>query len=158
TFMANRQIISQRLGTQNPNSQSTTSGYADGYDKRSQDVVVSAFLAAYTGKDATSSSLSSLPKIPLPNWRLNNRVLTRFDSLAARFSSIDIRHSYRSVYSVNGFNSLLKYEERNGAVASRDVNGNFLPFYQYAQVTIAEQFSPLIGVDTRFKNNVSANF
>ncbi|RZK75923.1 MAG: cell surface protein SprA, partial [Pedobacter sp.] len=158
-FMINRQVISQRLGASNSNSSgANSSGYADGYDKSSQDVVVSAFLAAYTGKDASSSSLSSFPKIPLPNWRLNYRGLTRLGFLAERFSSIDIRHSYRSVYSVNNFNSLLRYEERNGAVSSRDVNGNFLPLYQYAQVTIAEQFSPLIGVDTRFKNNVSANF
>ncbi|TCD02628.1 T9SS outer membrane translocon Sov/SprA [Pedobacter psychroterrae] len=158
-FMVNRQVISQRLGALNSNSSGAkSSGYADGYDKSSQDVVVSAFLAAYTGKDAASSSLSSFPKIPLPNWRLNYRGLTRLGFLAERFSSIDIRHSYRSVYSVNSFNSLVRYEERNGAVNSRDVNGNFLPFYQYAQVTIAEQFSPLIGIDTRFKNNVSANF
>ncbi len=158
-FMVNRQVISQRLGASNSNSSgANSSGYADGYDKSSQDVVVSAFLAAYTGKDASSSSLSSFPKIPLPNWRLNYRGLTRLGFLAERFSSIDIRHSYRSVYSVNSFNSLVRYEERNGAVNSRDVNGNFLPFYQYAQVTIAEQFSPLIGIDTRFKNNVSANF
>lgn len=158
-FMVNRQVISQRLGALNSNSSgANSSGYADGYDKSSQDVVVSAFLAAYTGKDASSSSLSSFPKIPLPNWRMNYRGLTRLSFLAERFSSIDIRHSYRSVYSVNSFNSLLRYEERNGAVNSRDVNGNFLPLYQYAQVTIAEQFSPLIGVDTRFKNNVSANF
>ena len=157
-FMANRQIISQRLGAMNPNSTGSSGGYADGYGKSSQNVVVSAFLAAYTGKDASSSSLSSFPSIPLPNWRLNYRGLTRLGFLADRFSSIDIRHSYRSVYSVNGFNSLLRYSEANGAVRSRDVNGNFLPLYQYAQVTIAEQFSPLIGVDTRFKNNVSANF
>ncbi|TKC04162.1 cell surface protein SprA [Pedobacter frigoris] len=157
-FMSNRQVISQRLGAGNPNSAGSRGGFADGYDKNSQDVVVSAFLAAYTGKDAGSVSLNSFPKIPLPNWRVNYRGLTRIGFLADRFTSIDIRHSYRSVYSVNGFNSLVRYQETNGYVSSKDVNGNFLPTYQYSQVTIAEQFSPLIGIDTRFKNNLTANF
>lgn len=157
-FMANRQVISQRLGALNPNSSGSSSGFADGYDKASQDVVVSSFLAAYSGKNASSVSLNSFPRIPLPNWRMNYRGLTRIPFLADRFSSIDIRHSYRSVYSVNGFNSLIRYSETNGKVSSRDVNRNFLPQYQYSQVTIAEQFAPLIGVDTRFKNNLTANF
>ncbi|WEK19737.1 MAG: cell surface protein SprA [Candidatus Pedobacter colombiensis] len=158
-FMSNRQVISQRLGEQNVNSVgSSSSGYADGYDKNSQDVIVSAFLAAYSGKSASTINLNSQPKIPLPNWRLNYRGLTRISFLAEEFSSIDIRHSYRSVYSINGFNSLIRYKEDNGYVVSRDENKNFLPYYQYAQVTIAEQFSPLIGVDTRLKNNMTANF
>jgi cell surface protein SprA len=158
-FMSNRQVISQRLGGLNGNSAGNSpTGYADGYDKNSQDVIVSAFLAAYTGKSASSVSLNSLPKIPLPNWRVNYRGLTRIGFLAEQFSSIDLRHAYRSVYSINGFNSLIRYQESNGFVSSRDENKNFLPYYQYAQVTIAEQFSPLIGIDTRLKNNMTANF
>jgi cell surface protein SprA len=158
-FMANRQVISQRLGELNPNSSGIRGGgYADGYNQNSQDVVISAFLAAYSGKSASSVSLNSMPKIPLPNWRLNYRGLTRIAFLAEHFSSIDLRHSYRSVYSINSFNSLLKYEERNGGVSSRDKDNNFLPQLQYARVTIAEQFSPLIGIDTRLKNNLTANF
>ena len=35
---------------------------------------------------------------------------------------------------------------------------NFLPMYQFSQVTISEQFAPLIGIDTRLKNNLTANF
>ncbi|TDQ10072.1 T9SS outer membrane translocon Sov/SprA [Pedobacter metabolipauper] len=157
-FMNNRQIVSQRLGAQNTNSSGIVGGFADGYDKNSQDVLVSSFLAAYTGKDASKSSLNSFPKIPLPNWRINYRGLTRIAFLADKFNSVEIRHSYRSVYSVNNFNSLIRYQETNGKVSSRDVSGNFMPAYQYSQVTIAEQFSPLIGVDTRLKNNMTANF
>ena len=157
-FMANRSIISQRLGARNTNSAGVAGGYADGYNKNAQDVVISAFMAAYTGKDASSVSLNSFPKIPLPNWRLNYGGLARAGFLEENFKSIDIRHAYRSVYSVNGFNTLLRYQENDGYVSSRDDNQNFLPFYQYAQVTIAEQFSPLIGIDTRLKNNLTANF
>ncbi|WP_414691870.1 cell surface protein SprA [Pedobacter sp. UBA4863] len=157
-FMNNRSVISRRLGAQNPNSSGVVNGYALGYDKSSQDVVVLAFIAAYTGKDANSSSLNSLPKIPLPNWRLTYSGLTKYPFIADRFSELSIRHGYRSTYSINGFNSLLKYEETAGSVSSTDVNGNFLPMYQFAQVSISEQFAPLVGVDTRLKNNMTLNF
>ncbi|RZL50593.1 MAG: cell surface protein SprA [Pedobacter sp.] len=158
TFMANRQTVSARLGAQNPNSSGSSNGFADGYDKSSQDVIIASFLAAYTGKNAGSSNLSSLPKIPLPNWRLTYGGLSKIPFIADRFSELSIRHGYRSTYSVNGFNSLIKYQETNGYVNSRDVNQNFLPFYQFAQVNISEQFSPLIGIDTRLKNNLTASF
>ena len=157
-FMDNRVVISRRLGSQNSNSGGAVNGYADGYDKSSQDVVVLSFLAAYRGKDASSSSLNSFPKIPLPNWRLTYSGLTKYPFIADRFSELSLRHGYRSTYSVNGFNSLLKYEERDGSSFSRDVNNNFLPFYQFAQVSISEQFAPLVGIDTRLKNNMTLNF
>ena len=158
-FMANRSVISQRLGATNTNSAGVErGGFADGYDKNSQDVIIAAFMAAYTGKDASKASLNSFPKIPLPNWRINYGGLTRWDFLGDYFKSIDLRHSYRSIYSINGFNSLARYQETDGYVSSRDDNQNFLPFYQYSQVTIAEQFAPLIGIDTRLKNNLTANF
>lgn len=157
-FMQNREVISRRLGNLNPNSTNVNGGYADGYDKSAQDVQVLAFIAAYRGKDAGSLNLNSLPKIPLPNWRLTYAGLSKFPFIAERFSELSLRHGYRSTYSVNGFNSLLKYEEFDGYVNSRDVSGNFLPMYQFAQVSISEQFAPLIGVDTRFKNNMTVNF
>ncbi|WP_316735264.1 cell surface protein SprA [Pedobacter aquatilis] len=156
-FISNRMIMSSRLGGQNPNSQGITNGYADGYGKESQDVVIAAFLAAYSGKDASNSKLSSFPKIPLPNWSLTYNGLTKIPFIADRFSSVDIKHGYRSAYNINGYNSLLRYQENNGSVFTRDANNNFLPQFQFAQVTVSEYFSPLIGIDTRLKNNITAN-
>ncbi|MBC6111010.1 cell surface protein SprA [Pedobacter fastidiosus] len=157
-FMTNRAIISRRLGAQNPNSGGVNGGYSDGYGKESQDVIISAFLAAYTGKDASKVKMNAFPKIPLPNWSLTYSGLTRIPFIADKFSSVDIRHGYRSAYNVNGYNSLLRYTESNGFSSNRDANNNFLPEFQFAQVTISEYFSPLVGVDTRFKNNLTASF
>ncbi len=157
-FMQNRSVVSRRLGSLNPNSVGVNGGFANGYDKTSQDVIVVAFMAAYRGKDANSISLNSLPKIPLPNWRLTYSGLTKVPFINDRFSELSLRHGYRSTYSINGFNSLLKYEETDGFVSSKDVNGNFFPLYQFAQVSISEQFAPLIGIDTRLKNNMTMNF
>ncbi len=60
-FLSDRTIVSQRLGKQNPNSLSLAGGYADGYSANSQNVVVPAFLAAYTGRNAATVGLSGFP-------------------------------------------------------------------------------------------------
>jgi len=156
-FQENRTIISQRLGAQNPNSSGSAGGYADGYGKGSQDVLIASFMAAYTGKDASTIALNRFPKVPVPNWRLSYNGLTKYSFFNEIFSSIDINHAYRSTYSVNGFNSLVRYQESNGAVNVKDATGNFLPFYQFSQVTLFEQFLPLFGVDVRLKSNMTLN-
>jgi cell surface protein SprA len=157
-LLDSRQVISQRLGQQNANSAGTTAdGYRDGYGPNQQDVLVGAFMAAYGGKDAGSVSLNSFPKIPIPNWQVTYNGLSRVSWFREFFDSFDLRHGYRSTYNVNSYNSLIRYREINGAPSERDVNTDFLPFYQFTQVTLFEQFVPLVGVDVRFKNSMTVN-
>jgi cell surface protein SprA len=156
-FMADRTVISQRLGKTNPNSVGPiVNGYADGYSANSQNVLVPAFLAAYTGKNASSSGLSQFPDIPIPNWQITYNGLSHIPLFADIFDSFDVSHGYRSSYNVSGYSSLIQYQAANGAVSSRDANNDFLPFYQFSQITIFEQFVPLIGFNARFKNSMTA--
>jgi cell surface protein SprA len=157
-FLDYRQTISQRLGKLNPNSGAASGGYADGYGPNSQNVLVPAFLAAYAGKDPTKSNLSQFPAIPIPNWQFNYSGLSRIPFFADIFDSFNLRHAYNSSYTVSGYSSLLQYQEANGAANARDVNGDFLPLYQFSSITILEQFVPLLGADMRFKNSMTANF
>ncbi|HZF99829.1 MAG TPA: cell surface protein SprA, partial [Chitinophagales bacterium] len=79
-FSDYRSIISRRLQSTNPNSngdyfnpvdETTNENYAAGYGPYSQDVLVPAFLAAYTGKDPNEVKLGNVfRKLPLPNWRI----------------------------------------------------------------------------------------
>lgn len=157
-FMDDRTIISQRLGKQNPNSIGmVTGGYADGYSASSQNVLVPAFLAAYSGKNAGNSSLSQMPDIPIPNWQLTYDGLGKLPLLSDWFESLDLSNGYSSSYNISGYTTLLQYQQTNGAVSSRDANNDFLPFYQFSSVTIFEQFTPLIGLNARFKNSMTAN-
>lgn len=156
-FEADRIIISQRLGKDNPNSTGlVTGGYADGYSANSQNVVVPAFLAAYTGRSASTSSLSQFPDIPVPNWQITYNGLSHIKPFSDVFESLDITSGYRSSYNVSGYTTLLQYQALNGAVSSRDANNDFLPYYQFSTVTIFEQFVPLIGFNARFKNSMTA--
>ncbi|MBC7744919.1 MAG: cell surface protein SprA [Flavobacterium sp.] len=156
-FENNRAVISRKLGSQNPNSAGSVGNFADGYGKNSQDVVIAAFLAAYTGKQAGKITLGGFPKIPVPNWNITYNGLAKYDFFSRLFASFDLNHAYRSTYNINGFNSLVRYQETNGSVNVKDANGDFLPRYQFSQITLFEQFVPLLGLDMRLKNNMTTN-
>ena len=156
-FLDARATISQRLGRSNPNSSGQADGFSDGYSANSQDVVVPAFLAAYTGKNAASIGLGGFPGFPIPNWQITYNGLSKVPFLTSIFESVDLRDGYRSTYSVGSYTTLQQYQETNGHVSIRDANQDFLPYYQFSAVTIFEEFVPLLGIDVRFKNNVTAN-
>jgi len=157
-FLNDLPIISQRLGKLNPNSIGPpVNGYADGYSANSQNVLVPAFLAAYTGRNPATAGLSQFPNIPIPNWQLTYSGLSHIPLFSDIFDSFDIKNGYRASYNVSGYTTLLQYQATNGAVSSRDANNDFLPYYQFSQVTILEQFVPLIGIDARFKNSMSTH-
>ena len=157
SFEKAKEVISSRLGSLNPNSNGNAGAFADGYGPAAQDVVVGAFLSVYSGKNRTKQSFKSFPSIPIPSWRINYNGLSRLEFFEEIFSSVNITHGYRSQYTVNNYQSIARNKLVDGYSSVRDRNDNFLPTFQFMQVSIQEEFSPLIGADVRFKNNVSAN-
>ena len=124
--------------------------------------MIPAFLATYAGGDATSSSLSLFPSMlsMLPNWRLTYSGLGKLPMFKKHFKSVNINHSYKSVYSVGSFNTYSTYHEyMNGLGFIQDVTtGSPVPssMFDISAVSINEQFSPLIGVDVTLLNNMTA--
>lgn len=170
-FQANRMIISQRLGKSNPNSPGLgADGYAGGYGKYAQNVLIPAFIAAYTGKDPNgvplikdgNPNISSNPFsgiLPLPNWRVSYTGLTRIPAVEKVFSNLTITHGYTSNLSMNSFNSALLYQENLGAPSFKDtVSGNFVPYFLVPNITITEAFSPLIAINMDLVNQLGAKF
>jgi cell surface protein SprA len=168
TFENNRLVISKRVAEMNPYWQSlpagqkfTPDGYAKGYGRYAQDVLVPAFIAAYTGKDPNGISLlkQSNPNIsanpfsgfiPRPNWRLNYTGLTQIPGIAARFTNITLSHGYKGNLSMNNYNSALFYQDpfRLSAPGFIDtVSGNYIPYFLVPNITMEESFEPLIGID-----------
>lgn len=157
-FENDKKVQSLLLGQNNPNSTGNDEeGFAKGYGKESQDVVLNAFLNTYLGIDRDGKSSSSFPKIPLPNWRVSYSGLSRAEIFQDFISNITLNHAYSSLYSIGGFTSNQRYKEVNGAPSVLDYNENFLAEYQFQQVSIFEQFVPLIGLDVRFVNGLTAN-
>ncbi len=169
TFSDYRLFIAQKLAFENPNwdgamMMDTASGkyYPLGYGPTSQEVLIPAFLAAYSGKNWDEVALEpfqkklNLKKLPMPNWRINYDGLTNIPFIKEYFKKVSIMHSYRSLYNVGGFSSDVRYFEDRGFPAVRNPNnGNFISEYAINQVSISEQFAPLIGFDLTWLNNVS---
>lgn len=135
------------------------------YNLNSQDVLIPAFIAAYTGQDPRDSELNPFPRMPMPNWRVDYAGLAKNESLGKIFQSINISHGYSSSYDVMGFSNSLAYTDRISLDNDlRDFNlgnavnedGEFIPTYIIDQVMISERFSPLIGVDVRTKSRITA--
>ena len=134
-----------------------------GVSVNSADVLIPAFLAAYTGKNANSISLSAFPSISslLPNWRITYDGLIRIPTVKKYFKSVMLSHQYRCSYSVGSFSSFLNWveSEKDGLGYIRDVlTNNPSPSspYEISAVSITEGFSPLIGVDATLNNNITA--
>jgi cell surface protein SprA len=132
--------------------------YAGGYGPSSQDVIIPAFIAAYTGKDAIGVSLNKFPKTPLPNWRITYDGLTRIKFIKRYFETFTLGHAYRSTYSVGSFSSNLDYKDENGDVQMNLNNMSYHSKYDIAQVSINEQFSPLFKLDMTWKNSLLTRF
>ena len=140
-----------------------------GYKSQSQDVLIPAFIAAYSGKSASTTALTPFPQVPIPNWRLDYNGLNKLGNLKDVFQSITLSHAYSSTYQVTNFTNSLQYSDV-GNIPLKDYNtgsnfgqplgpnGNVVPIYVISQVMISEQFAPLVGVNVRTKNKLTARF
>lgn len=172
-FQDYRAILSARAAQANPYWDGTfVNGYAKGYGRYAQDVLIPSFIAAYTGKDPNTvalvkqenTNIKSNPFrsiLPKPNWRLTYTGLTRIPEVAKKFSTISISHGYTGTLSMNSFNSALNFRDpfRFGAPSFIDtVSGNYVPFFLVPNITIQEQFAPLIGIDVTTLSQLNVKF
>ena len=161
-FERNREVISKRLGNgtyYNPSDSTFNPNYTNGYGPKSQDVLIPAFLAAYSKSDPNKVQLNPFKAIPLPNWRISYNGLTKFKWAQNIFTNFTITHGYSSTLTVNSFNTNLDYRGDGNMFGQNRIdslNGNYYPLYNMPSIVMNEQLSPLIGVDMTFKNNITA--
>lgn len=134
--------------------------YPEGYSSTSQDVLIAAFKAAYTGNDFNKFTNQLFQAIPLPNWRVNYTGLANIEFLKKYFKRINLMHAYRSTYNIGGFNNNVNFQDpdNDGFTWVRDLTGNYLPVYEVGQVGITEQFSPLINLDLEWHFGMTSRF
>jgi cell surface protein SprA len=140
--------VSSLLGQANSNSSPFASGYYSGYSGTQQEVVVGAFLTAYSKKPVTETNINPLKNIPLPNWSINYNGLTKFAFAKKYVKNLVLRHAYNSTVSVAGLQTNLNAGfDKNGDATTIDINNNYIAGRQIQNVTITERFAPLIGFD-----------
>ena len=154
-----RKQIAKRYAAKNPYSTGIvdSTGFPVGYGPTSQEVLTTAFLAAYKGQNPDKIGLTAFPKIPLPNWRITYDGLSKIRALKKIFRTITISHAYLSTYTIGAFNSNINYHQKNGYADSLDNAGNFISQTQISNISITEQYSPLIRVELGWVNSLLTN-
>jgi len=171
TFSQNREVIAQRLDQSrianstfgySPGTFDPYTNYPAGYGPLSQDVLIPAFLAAYTGTSAEKVPLTPFPsaKFTMPNWRVQySGVVSKIPWLKNFMKSMSILHDYKSTYTVGSYVSNLDYQSQNdGFNYVQDANQNFLSQYTIGTININEAFNPLIDIDITWLNNFTSRF
>lgn len=133
-----------------------------GMSPTSSDVLIPAFLAAYSGTDVNSQYLTPFPsfKSVLPNWKVTYDGFIRLGNLSEIFKAFTLSHAYQCTYSVGSYSSYLNWISADGSnlgftydeIAGVPVPGS--P-YNISSVAITEKFAPLIGAAVTLYNDMT---
>ncbi len=176
-FLANIPVIAERYQNQYIGTTYPESGFIQGtinaghefdpevgsVNEMSSDVLIPAFLAAYSGKNANKVTLNPFPALSevLPNWRVTYDGLTKIPFFSKYFKTFTLSHAYQCTYSVGSYSSYTDWIDiGNGLGFTEDaLTGSPIPSspYNISSVTITEKFAPLIGVDVTMHNNMTLN-
>ena len=130
----------------------------------SSDVLIPAFMAAYSGKDAKKIDMNPFPgfKAILPNWTITYDGLSRIPLFKKLFKGFTLKHAYQCAYRVGSFTSFTDWVSlgdglgftqnvlnHNGAIPSSP--------YNIASVSLEENFAPLFGIVATLFNDLSIN-
>ena len=156
-------VEAQYAGTVYPAGSALAGGKFDAsrtpVNQYSSDVMIPAFLQAYTSMGGNSLSVFPALSRMLPNWTIRYSGLGRLPWFNEHFKSVNINHSYKSVFAVGSYNSYSTFQEyMNGlGFVSDATTGNPSPssMFNISQVSINESFSPLLGMDVTFNNNMT---
>jgi cell surface protein SprA len=135
--------------------------YKSGYGGTSREVLIPAFIAAYTKSSPNKVGLETFPGAlrMMPNWRINFDGLSKFEFIQRTFRSVNLTHQYRSTYQIGSYTTNMNYlTDGSGINKIRDMQNNYIQQYEINVVTINEQFSPLINVDMNWKNSLTTRF
>ena len=81
------------------------------------DILIPAFIAAYTGTDAATQYLDPFPSLSqiLPNWRITYDGLINLGNLRNIFKAFTLTHAYQCTYTVGSYSSYLNWISADGS-------------------------------------------
>jgi cell surface protein SprA len=157
-FLDNRPLASQALNpTGLPHPEAT--GYKLGFGPTSNDVLIPAFIAAYTGRDMQKTlnggKFDLFKEKPSANWRLTYNGLAKLPGLRDVFQNISITHGYKSSLTTNSFRTSPFYDPAKPNQTRVENKYDYYPQYDIPSVVISEQFAPLLGIDASMKSGAT---
>ena len=178
-FLANIPEVRQRVEAQYAGKYYPTTGFMSGspfaghefspetgtVSETSSDVLIPAFVAAYTKTNASKQTLNPFPDFSsvLPNWRIVYDGLINMGNMRNIFKSFSLNHAYQCTYTVGSYSSYLNWISADGGTnlgfTLDELSGRPIPSspYNISSVAINERFAPLIGVTATLKNDLKVN-
>ncbi len=159
-FKQNRITIANRIATEKGLPLGGgEEGFPSGYGKTSQDVLLPAFFAAYTGQSEDGVKLGAFRNIPIPNWNVKYTGLMRNKWFKKKFKRFSLSHGYRAAYSINSFQTNLErvqlIKDTPSVPNPTSENGDILPEQILNNVVLTDEFNPLVRIDFEMKNSWS---
>jgi cell surface protein SprA len=158
-FLDNRLTFSERLNGESYQAASPeANGYYSGWGPTSQDVVIPAFLAAYTGQDVNEVSSNPFKAKVQPNWNVTYDGLSKIPAIKKYFKQFNLKHSYRSTFTTSYVSNLNFTPNEEGLPTTLDQSDfpNYITQRQINAVNISEQITPL-SLDMTLKTKKKKN-
>jgi cell surface protein SprA len=158
-FLQNRLIFSERLNNESYQvANPEVNGYYSGWGPTSQDVVIPAFIAAYTGRDVNEVNANPFKTKVQPNWSITYDGLSKIPSIKKYFKQFNLKHSYRSTFTTSYVSNLNYTPNDAGLPTTFDQSDfpNYITQRQINSVNISEQITPL-ALDMTLKTKKKKN-
>lgn len=135
-----------------------------GVSQTSPEVLIPAFIAAYSGTKPGKQSMKLFPGLASmrPNWRVTYDGLINIGNLSKWFKTFTLSHAYQCTYSIGSYSSYMNWVSNgigeNGYVMNEltQMPSPSSP-YNIPSVTITEKFAPLFGVKFTLFNDLQFN-
>lgn len=134
-----------------------------GVSATSPDVLIPAFIAAYSGYNPEKVTLQHFPGLSAmrPNWRVTYDGFLQLGNMSKIFKAFTLSHAYQCTYSVGSYSSYMNWIGVGSDMGFMmdELSQQPIPSspYNISSVAITERFAPLIGVNMTFKNDLSVN-
>ena len=169
-FKANLFVVATRIQAQKgETSEKDVNKFPAKYKATSQDVMIPAFIAAYTGQDARNVQIgnnftpmfSSFKDFARSiNWKVNYNGLSELKVVKKYFKSITLSHGYTCNYSINSYQTYTSSSSVSDDLYADLVADKvyYTSKYSISAVALDERFNPIIGVDSKLQNNMTTKF
>lgn len=171
-------IVANRISSQYHGTRYPSTGFMAGHpnagalfnpeigdvSRTSSDVLIPAFMAAYSGTSPHKQWLDPFPSFAkvLPNWRVTYDGIVEFFNLRKYFKTLTLSHAYQCTYTVGSYSSYLNWISTDGSnmgFTLDAITGQPIPSspYNISSVAINERFAPLIGLSATMQNEITFN-
>ncbi|MFK7848368.1 MAG: cell surface protein SprA [Rhodothermales bacterium] len=118
--------------------------------------LVADFLDTYLNGNRSLDGTRALLRFPMPSWRVNYTGLSNWPLFQLFAQKVTVRHGYSADYTTDFRTNLISDPTDQFLLGSKSISYD-IAGVETGAVRINERFSPLVGFDLDFKNQIQTN-